>query len=247
MLILLPPSESKAAGGGALTLDRVALTFGTLNPARDAVRRAYEALHPGSDVLNAPTMPAIDRYKGTLFGAIHGRGLKGSGTENNLLGTVERERAKDLLFVQSALFGLIPATGLIPNYKLSAGASLPGLLSPVSGERATLRAVWAEGHESVWRRLAESGPIIDLRSRAYADLAPIPAGVEHFWVEVLDSASGKALNHFNKKSKGELVRAVLQATTAPASLGDLADVASSIGLRLKLDEVAQGRLLLLAR
>jgi hypothetical protein len=40
---------------------------------------------------------------------------------------------------------------------------------------------------------------------------------------------------------------VLQAATAPTSLADFAEVAASIGLRLNLGEVAQGRLLLLAR
>ena len=247
MLFLLPPSESKAKGGGALTLDRVALTFGTLTAARDAVRAAYESANPGVDVLNAPTMPAIDRYDGTLFGAIHGRGLKGSGTEHNSLGAAERERAKDLLFIQSALFGLIPASNLIPAYKLSAGASLPGLVSPDSGARATLRGVWADAHLSVFKRLADSAPLIDLRSRAYAELAPIPDGIESFWVEVLDAGSGKALNHFNKKSKGELVRAVLEAAEAPRSIAELADVAAGAGMRLTVDEAAPGRLLLFAR
>ena len=233
MLFLLPPSESKVTGGGALTLDRVALTFGGLGSARDEVRGAYEAAHPGVDLLKAPTMPAIDRYSGTLYGAIHGRGLKGSGTEHNSLGAAERERAKDVLLVQSALFGLIPALNLIPEYKLSPSA--------------WLRDVWSKAHDPIFGRLADAGPIIDLRSRAYAELAPIPDSVENYWVEVLDASSGKALNHFNKKSKGELVRAVLQATEAPRTLSDLAQVAAGIGLRIEVDEAAPGRLLLFVR
>jgi hypothetical protein len=64
---------------------------------------------------------------------------------------------------------------------------------------------------------------------------------------VLDAGSGKALNHFNKKSKGELVRAVLQAAEAPRSIAELADVAAGAGMRLTVDEAAPGRLLLFAR
>mgnify|MGYP000523485571 CR=1 FL=1 len=37
MLFLLPPSETKRSGGGALSIDQVALTFGGLNKAREAV------------------------------------------------------------------------------------------------------------------------------------------------------------------------------------------------------------------
>jgi cytoplasmic iron level regulating protein YaaA (DUF328/UPF0246 family) len=53
------------------------------------------------------------------------------------------------------------------------------------------------------------GPILDLRSKSYAALNPIPER-EHYTVEVLDEDSGKALNHFNKKAKGAFVRAALE-------------------------------------
>jgi cytoplasmic iron level regulating protein YaaA (DUF328/UPF0246 family) len=53
------------------------------------------------------------------------------------------------------------------------------------------------------------GPILDLRSKSYAALNPVPER-EHYTVEVLDAQSGKALNHFNKKAKGAFVRAALE-------------------------------------
>ena len=246
MLFLLPPSETKEVGGSPLSISQVALTFGGLNPARDAV---YEALRTlcerpeeaakvlklgkkqldqiaiNLEVQDAPTMPAINRYTGTLYDAIHGRGLKGTPTEHNQITKEMFERAKDTVLIQSALFGLIPATNLIPNYRLSGTANLPGI---------SLKDTWTPAHEPIWKRL-EDGPIIDLRSKAYAELAPIPEDVEHYWVEVLDSNSGKALNHFNKKGKGQLINAVLSAKVEPKAIADLKKIAESIGQRIQLD------------
>lgn len=220
MLFLLPPSETKAKGGGALTIDQVALTFGGLNATRDLVRNAA-----GLDsVLTAPTMPALDRYTGTLYGAIHGRGLKGTPTQRNQLSTLERARAKTSVLVQSALFGLIPATDLIPEYKLSPTKNLGGV---------NLKKVWGEAHLAIWPRL--QGLVIDLRSKSYADLAPIPSSVEHFTVTVFverEDGSLEQLNHFNKKAKGQLVRAALIAKKAPETIKDLQKCAATAGLRL---------------
>jgi cytoplasmic iron level regulating protein YaaA (DUF328/UPF0246 family) len=244
MLFLLPPSETKEVGGSPLSISQVALTFGGLNPAREAVYEALRALCEQPEeaarvlklgkkqldqidvnlaVQDAPTMPAIHRYTGTLYDAIHGRGLKGTPTEHNQITADMFERANDTLLIQSALFGLIPATNLIPNYRLSGTTNLPGI---------SLKDVWSSAHEPIWKRL-EDGPIIDLRSKAYAELAPIPADVEHYWVEVLDSNSGKALNHFNKKGKGQLINAVLSAKVAPKTLKELFSVAKSNALRLE--------------
>ncbi len=252
MLFLLPPSETKEVGGSPLSISQVALTFGGLNPAREAVYEALRALCEAPEeaakvlklgkkqfdqiainleVQDAPTMPAINRYNGTLYDAIHGRGLKGSPTEHNQITPEMFERAKDSVLIQSALFGLIPATNLIPNYRLSATTNLPGL---------NLKQVWVEAHAPIWQRL-EDGPIIDMRSKAYAELAPIPEVVEHYWVEVLDAQSGKALNHFNKKGKGQLLRAVLSAKAGPKTIADLKKVAKSNALRL---EESKGELLL---
>jgi cytoplasmic iron level regulating protein YaaA (DUF328/UPF0246 family) len=246
MLFLLPPSETKEVGGSPLSISQVALTFGGLNPARDAVYEALRALceRPEEaakflklgkkqldqiainlEVQDAPTMPAINRYTGTLYDAIHGRGLKGTPTEHNQITKEMFERAKDSVLIQSALFGLIPATNLIPNYRLSGTTNLPGI---------SLKDTWTPTHEPIWKRL-EDGPIIDLRSKAYAELAPIPETVENYWVEVLDSNSGRALNHFNKKGKGQLINAVLSAKVSPKTIADLKKIAATIGQRIELD------------
>lgn len=248
MLFLLPPSETKAIGGKPLNIGQVALAFGQLNEARGQVYAALKSLCEGEadeaakvlglgkkqldtlqvnlEVQTSPIMPALDRYTGTLFDGLHGRGLKGSATEFASLGEAQRERAKDSLLIQSALFGLIPAMNLIPNYRLSATTRLPGL---------SLADVWTEAHERVWPRLEDS-PLIDLRSKSYAELAPIPDSVPSFWVEVVaESSDGqrRAMNHFNKKAKGEFVRAVLSLKSTASSIADLKRAAKTVGLRLE--------------
>jgi cytoplasmic iron level regulating protein YaaA (DUF328/UPF0246 family) len=224
MLFLLPPSETKAtsASGGAnesaLCLRDVSLTFGSLEPEREQAAKLL-----GQSLLDAKTMMAIDRYTGTLYGAIHGRGLKGTPTEHAHLSSEAMQRAKQLVLIQSALFGLISATDLIPNYKLSASPKL--------------KSIWAEPHQQVFRRL--SGPIIDMRSKQYVALAPIPSEIESYWLEVvLESPDGSrsSMNHFNKKSKGELIHAVLKSKQSPKTIKDLASIAKKAGFGLEVND-----------
>ena len=254
MLFLIPPSETKAAGGRGLSIAQVALTFGGLNSARERVYGALVSLCADESaaakalglsatqlgasannlaVQDAPVMPAIDRYEGTLYDAIHDRGLKGTPTADNRLGAAARARAKEIVLIQSSLFGLIPATDLIPDYRLSAGTRLPALRE--SGE--TMVWIWSAAHEPIWRRLA-AGPIIDRRSKAYAELAPVPADLDCYELDVdLEKADGtrERMNHFNKKAKGQLLNAVLTAANAPETLAELADLALLKGLRLEVD------------
>jgi cytoplasmic iron level regulating protein YaaA (DUF328/UPF0246 family) len=219
VLFLLPPSESKAQGGSPLSIDMVALTFGGMQPARDQVFAAAVKQGLNPELQSAPTMPAIDRYTGTLYGAIHGRGLKGTPTEHNQLTQDERERAKESVFIQSALFGLIPASNLIPFYKFSPSAKLDGL---------DLKKHWREAHAFIWKRL-EGQQIIDLRSKQYAELAPIPECFGALTVEVFDIESGKAMNHFNKKAKGQFVRAFLQGAES------IPEMAKAANLKFEID------------
>lgn len=222
MLFLLPPSESKAKGGGSIDITKSALTFGALNSARDKVLEAAG----DKSLLTAPTMPAIDRYNGTLFAAIHGRGLKGSGTENNSLDSSQRKVAKSMVLIQSAMFGLISTSDLIPEYKIDPSKLLNGL---------NLKTHWNQAHEKIWPRIT-NGPIIDLRSKSYAELAPIPTAIESYRVSVYlekKDQSREKLNHFNKKAKGELVRAAITADPPPKTLAELKKCAKKSGLAIE--------------
>ncbi len=204
------------AAENLLTVSQVALAFGILGEAR---AKAAELVEDKS-IFKAPTMMAIDRYNGTLYGALHGRGLKGTPNEFAHLSEAAMQRAKEIVLIQSALFGLIPATALIPNYKFSATPKL--------------KTIWADPHQAVFRRL--TGPVIDMRSKQYVALAPIPEDIESYYLEVmLEAADGTrtSMNHFNKKSKGELLHAVLNAKELPKTIPDLRKIAKKAGFGLE--------------
>ena len=211
MLILLPPSETKRPGGRARALDLDALALPQLRPQRDAVIDALVALCADEDdaarvlklsprqrgeiadnaaLRTAPTLPAVDRYTGVLYDALDASSL--GGPERRWLGAH--------VMIQSAPFGLVGALDAIPAYRLAAGTSLPGL--------PALRRVWADATATA---LAEAAPrfLLDLRSEAYAALGPVPAGTRTAYLRVVtDAGDGtvRALNHFNKHAKGDLVR-----------------------------------------
>jgi cytoplasmic iron level regulating protein YaaA (DUF328/UPF0246 family) len=226
MLFLIPPSETKAIGGGSINIRQAHLTFGGLDSTRDQVLDAYIEATGHSDIRSAPTMQAIERYSGTLYSAIHGRGLKGTKTANNQLTESELARARTMVLIQSALFGVIAATDLIPNYKISPSKLICGI---------NLKRLWPEAHNKfAWARLA-AGPVIDLRSKAYAELAPLPENIDAYSVTVfVERADGsrEQLNHFNKKAKGQLVRAALTATKEPETIADLKAAAKKMGLKV---------------
>ena len=238
MLLLLPPSETKQIGGSGLTINQVHLSYGELNPARDQVLasllKVSGDLELGQRVLKlsakqlgdleknlaipkAPIMPAFARYTGTLYKAIAVEEFTDREVSN----------MREHILIQSALFGLISATDRIPWYRCSASTRLPDV---------DLKTIWQEHQPKAWRRLVDS-PIIDLRSKSYRDIAPIPKDIESYWVEVVSNIDGerKALNHFNKKAKGELVGAFVRQEKSPKNLKELSELAKSIGLEMKLE------------
>jgi cytoplasmic iron level regulating protein YaaA (DUF328/UPF0246 family) len=239
MLILLPPSETKREGGPGIALDVDALSFPSLASARREVLGALERLsvddvaaaralklglssaaielQRNRTVTRSATMPAIERYTGVLYDALAVRDL----------GADARQRASRHIAVHSALFGLVRADDLIPAYRLSHDSRLTPL---------RLRAHWAVANAAVLagHDAADAivGPIVDLRSEGYASLGPLPMHAEAMRVRVVAvGADGvaRALNHFNKKGKGEFVRALLQSGPLPESIDELCQVSTQLG------------------
>ncbi len=211
MRILLPPSETKRAGGRAQPLDVARLALPSLSPQREAVVAALVALSADEDraarvlklgatqrgeiavnaaVRTAPTMPAIDRYTGVLYDALGAASLD----------PASRSWLSRHVLVHSAPFGPVGALDRIPSYRLGATASLPGLPS--------LTRLWADAVTSAFAAASPSF-VLDLRSEAYAALGPIPAAVPSVYVRVVsegERGAVRALNHFNTHAKGALVR-----------------------------------------
>lgn len=163
----------------------------------------------------SPTMPAIDRYTGVLYDALDAASL-----------SVESRRfAGAHVAIHSALFGLVGALDPIPAYRLSHNSKVPGL---------PLKKHWAESVSSVLR--TSTGPVLDFRSEAYVALGPVPAGVDSVFLRVVtEGADGqkRALNHFNKSSKGAFMRALSENAEDFGSVDQLLEWAAGSGFALQ--------------
>lgn len=190
-----------------MPLSQVALTFPSLEGIRSDL---YERLQID---LDQPTMPAYLRYDGVLYRAL----------DPMRLDQTQLAVLREKVLIQSALFGLIGATNLITSYKFSANSKVAGL---------DLKQAWRDAHQSVWPRL-QSNIVIDMRSKAYAALAPIPESISSLTIEVIDSKTGKTISHLNKLSKGRLLTEVLRLN--PATVAQLQDVATAANLKLQID------------
>ena len=234
MLVLLPPSETKHAGGDGAPLDLAALSHPELDPVRERLLTAVEALasdvpasraalgvSAGLDaeiarnavVRSAPTLPALDRYTGVLYDALDVRSLTRG----------QRVRADQRLAVGSALFGLVHGSEPIPAYRLSSGSQLPGL--------PTLRGLWKPVLGPVLAGVDDL--VVDLRSGGYADLAPVPGAVT---VQVLSEradGSRSVVSHFNKAHKGRLARLLALTRSEPDSVVRLRALLRRAGLHVE--------------
>jgi cytoplasmic iron level regulating protein YaaA (DUF328/UPF0246 family) len=135
----------------------------------------------------APVLPAIDRYTGVLYSA--------TGVADWT--SVERDWAATTIFIHSSLLGVISSADPIPNYRLSYDSKVAGV---------SLRDVWSDTASTAIAEMAAGDWVLDCRSEGYRALAPVPPEVESRYLEVVTKEGGKALNHFNKVHKGELVR-----------------------------------------
>ena len=228
MLVLLPPSEGKApppARGRAL--DLATLSFPGLTGPRarllDALvslcsgeaeaAQATLGLSPGlagevdanRQLLTAATRPAADLYTGVLYDAL------GLGS----LPTTARRRAGRSILVFSGLWGVLRLSDRVPAYRLSANVVLPGV--------GTLTEHWRDPLAAAMASVTARGLVIDLRSTGYASLwRPTGAAADRtVTVRVLqerrrgDPSSRTVVSHFNKATKGRLVRELLVSGADP--------------------------------
>ncbi|NJQ05218.1 peroxide stress protein YaaA [Streptomyces lonarensis] len=252
MLVLLPPSEGKADGHDGPPLDLSRLSLPSLTPARESVLaeltelcaadtdKAREVLglserQSGEVVKNtalrtAPTLPAGRLYTGVLYDALGLATLEGAAAA----------RAERTLLVFSGLWGALHVGDAVPSYRCSGGVRLPAL--------GALARYWRGPLSTALPEAAAGRLVLDLRSTAYAGMwKPDPATARRTTtVRVLQSRTvdgvekRSVVSHFNKATKGRVVRALLEAGAEPETPAQLADVLRDLGHQV--ESTAPGRL-----
>ena len=246
MLILLPPSEGKSAPRRGKPLDLGDLSSPSLTAAREQVLDAltslcaqdperaasvlevpksqFELVALNAALRSAPTARADGIYSGVLYDALGLATLDGAA----------RRRATGRVRVTSSLFGLVAPTDRIPAYRLSGDAALPGL--------GSVAGVWRDALGPVVTELVGDGLLVDLRSGMYAAFwrpTPLPRVAT---VRVLHEVSGKrqVVSHFNKATKGRIVRALLQDGANPRTPARLAEALRDLGWFVEVVDGAKG-------
>lgn len=218
MLLLLPPSESKAVPADGPPVDLDALAFPKeLGPVRRRVLRAI-----GGGLRRAPAAPAAEVYTGVLYARL---GL------GDLSATATRRAAEDLL-ITSGLWGLLRPGDRIPHYKLPIGTAVPQLGSGLAAAwRPAVAAALAE-------RDVAGEVVVDLRSGPYAALwRPKQAtlvAVKSF--RVAPDGSRQVVSHMAKAARGDVGRALLRSRRAVRTPDDVAAAAVAAGLQAHLVE-----------
>ena len=236
MLILLPPSEGKTAAvrGNPLALDDLRLPV--LNPARSKVIDALVELcttrpDEAVDILGIPkTQPELVTLNAKLFEAATARadriytGVLYDALSPATLSPAAKRRATSRVMVTSSVFGLVGLADRIPAYRLSGDTTLPG----IGGIQAHWRAHLGPG---ITEALGD-GLLVDLRSGTYAAFwRPDEVAARTATVRVLHEHNGqrKVVSHFNKATKGRLVRALLESGANPRTPAELADAFRDLG------------------
>ena len=213
VLILLPPSEGKTAPDEGTPQDPRQLLFPALADHRRTVADALVSLcaRPGAaevlkvgpavsdevarnvELLAAPARPAREVYTGVLFAAA---GL-------DRLTRVQAERAERTVRIFSGLWGVVRPGDPIPAYRLSMGATLPGV--------GPLAAAWRPHLAPLLDVAARGDVVIDCRSATYVGAWRPRAGTDWVSVAVLRERDGRrtVVSHHAKHLRGVLVRHLL--------------------------------------
>lgn len=239
-MVLLPPSEGKSAPRRGRPLDLASLSFPELTAPREQVAAALVDLCSGAPetaartlgvgptqldlvaldqrLFSSPAQRADHVYTGVLYDAL----------DVATLSPAAKRRAAARLAVTSSVFGLVRPGDRIPAYRLSGDTTLPGL--------GSVAGVWREHLGPVVTAAVGRGLLVDLRSGTYVAFWR-PAGVRCATVRVLHEHQGrrKVVSHFNKATKGRIVRALLEDGADPRTPAALADVLRDLGWFVELD------------
>lgn len=188
-LILIPPSEGKRPGGDgppvqpgehARAMIGKLLAYGgdweTLLGVKG--KALEEAVKANRRVLEAPTMPAVERYTGVVYAGIDYPSMTAAG----------KRFFNSRVRIVSALFGLVRPDDPLPDYKLKIGK-----LDAAKFWRPVLRDALG-GHF-----------IFDCLPAAHKKAAPYDDGIDVQFI-VMKNGKPKAAGHQGKHIKGRFVR-----------------------------------------
>jgi uncharacterized protein len=231
VLILLPPSESKANRRRGRPADPSTWSFPELAPTRAKVAAALAEVSRSPEAAallgvseglldevarnlvldTAPATPAAEVYTGVLYDAL----------ELATLDTAARRRANRWLVVVSALHGAVRPADRITAYRLSMTSTLPQL--------GPLASVWRPELDRVLPAVAARGVVVDCRSAPYAAAWRPGADLAPRWVQVRVPGA----SHMAKHTRGLVARHLCEVGATPRTAPALRDVvAAGFGVRL---------------
>ncbi len=242
MIFLLPPSEGKTPASKGPKFAPKKLVFPHLTDKRlhlmeslaqlcstqpDVAAKVLglgpaqrDLLTTNTDLFTAPCAPAMQIYTGVLYDHL------GYSSMNEKA----RSRVDSSVLISSALFGCVAPTNPIPAYRLSGSSIIPQIGSLVGYWKTELL-------DSLTQLNGEL--ILDMRSGSYEKLAPAKQMEQPVVsVKVLTNVNGvlKPVTHFNKATKGDLVRAAcLSSSKTPTKVGQLAEYFRKLGFQAELD------------
>jgi hypothetical protein len=247
VIFLLPPSEGKTPPSKGPKFASTKLVFPELSAKRVRLIKALEnfcsiqpelaakALNLGpkqshllainAELMKAYCAPAIKIYTGVLYDHL------GYGTLN----APAQVRADSSILISSALFGFVTPADPIPAYRLSGGSVIPAIGSLAVFWKTDLLAALAQNKHEL---------ILDLRSGSYEKLSPVKNMDQPIVsVKVLTRVNGvlKPVTHFNKATKGDLVRAAcLFSGNFPTRIDRLGDFFTKLGFTADLNTMTPG-------
>jgi cytoplasmic iron level regulating protein YaaA (DUF328/UPF0246 family) len=177
----------------------------------------------------APAAPASEIYTGVLYEALDATSLPAAA----------RAWLDESAVVFSGLWGAVRLDDRIPAYRCAIGSTLP---APVGG----LTAYWKKALKAHLDRAAADRPVLDLRSGSYAAMWTPPAATSAS-VRVLHERTvggqvqRSVVSHFNKATKGRVVRALAEARVAPAGVDEMISALRDLKLTVEEQPAVPGR------
>lgn len=244
MFIFVPPSEGKAVPTDAEPVISGSLVLPQLSPTRKSLVTALKRLSSGraatalatlglsegqrgelayNQVIDtAPAAPAADVYRGVLYEALDLPGLREQDPE-------AYRRAENSVLVFSGLWGVLRPADRIPYYRCSAGVKLPRV--------GSVTAVWRKALSGPLTELVGEHLVVDLRSTSYAGMwrtGPRTATVRVVHERMVGGVLKRSVvSHFNKATKGRLIRDLLRCGAEPKTPEEFADTLRDLGYRVE--------------